>query len=146
MDRAETVTLFNDLCLFAPWALADADVDWEMIDAHTVRAHFTLGVNAVSAILTFNDVGELVDFVSDDRLAAARDGRSFQPLRWSTPVAEYRQFGPLRVMSRGQGLWHPPEGPFAYFEGEVVEIEMNPAVGPIPGAANFHGTRARTEP
>jgi hypothetical protein len=137
MDRAETVTFFNDMCLLAPWVLVDVDVRWEAIDARSVRGRFTLGPNTVSAVLYFNDAGELVDFVSDDRLAAAPDGKSFERLRWSTPLAGYRWFGPLRVMSRGQGLWHPPEGAFAYFEGELVEVEMNPTDGPVRGAARF---------
>ena len=146
MDRAETVTLFNDLCLFAPWALVDADVHWDVVDAHNVRAHFTLGANTISAVLSFNESSELVDFVSDDRMAAAPDGKSFRPLRWSTPVSDYRRFGPLRVMGRGQGLWHPPEGAFAYFEGELMEVEMNPAQDPVRGAARFGRVVSRTGP
>jgi hypothetical protein len=41
MDRAETVTLFNDLCLLAPAALIDAPITWQPIDADHVRATFT---------------------------------------------------------------------------------------------------------
>lgn len=143
MDRAETVTVFNDLCLFAPWALLDADVRWEAVDERSVRGRFTLGENTVSALLTFNEAGELVDFVSDDRMAASPDGKSFEPLRWSTPVAEYRSFGALRVMSRGQGLWHPTEGAFAYFEGELLEVEMNPDQGPTPDGARYRRVAGR---
>ena len=35
MDLAETVTLFNDMCLFAPAALVGAPVRWTEIDART---------------------------------------------------------------------------------------------------------------
>jgi hypothetical protein len=66
-----------------------------------------------------------VDFVSDDRLAASADGSEFTRQRWSTPVGEYRRIGALRVMSRGEGRWHPPEGEFAYIELELVDLEVN---------------------
>src|SRR5665647_263409 len=36
MDEAETVTLFNDLCVFAPGVLIDPRIQWQVIDPHTV--------------------------------------------------------------------------------------------------------------
>ena len=129
LTRAETVTLLNDLCLLAPAALVDAPVRWEPVDEHAVRAHYTLGSTTVSAVLDFNEDGELVDFVSDDRLAASADGKELTPLRWSTPVSEYRSFGGRRVSTRGAGLWHPPEGLYAYIELELTSLETNHQVG-----------------
>jgi hypothetical protein len=125
LTRAETVTLFNDLCLLAPAALADPAIRWEPIDAHAVRGYYTVGAHTVSAVLSFNDAGELVDFVSDDRLAASPDGSQFTSLRWSTPVGDYRDFGPRRAFSRGEGRWHPPEGEFVYVELELLDLQTN---------------------
>ena len=85
MDQAETVTLFNDLAVFAPSALIDAPITWQALDDHHVRGAFTNGAHTVTAELNFNDYYELVDFVSDDRLAASENGKSFTPKRWSTP-------------------------------------------------------------
>jgi hypothetical protein len=42
-----------------------------------------VGEITISAVLHFDESGELVDFVSDDRLAASPDGKTFLPLRWS---------------------------------------------------------------
>lgn len=125
LTRAETVTLFNDLCLMAPGALVDPKIRWEALDGRSARGYFTAGSNTVSAELYFSEADELVDFISDDRLAASSDGDDFVPRRWSTPVSEYRSFGPLRVMSRGEGRWHPPDGDFAYFQAELLEVRMN---------------------
>jgi hypothetical protein len=124
MRQAETVTVLNDLCLFAPGALIDARIRWEEIDAQTVRARYTVTPDTISATLTFNDAGELVNFVSDDRMASP-DGEKFERWRWSTPVLEYRTFGALRVTGRGEGRWHPPEGDFAYIELELLDLEIN---------------------
>jgi hypothetical protein len=129
MDQAETVTVLNDLALFAPGALLDPRISWEAVDSITARALFTVGSERVSATLHFDPrSGELVDFVSDDRYAADSDGGTFRIVRWSTPVEGYRDFDGVRAPSRGVGLWHP-EGsePWAYLEGEVVELEVGPA-------------------
>jgi hypothetical protein len=125
--QAETVTLLNDLCLFAPGALADDAIRWTPIDAHTARADYTLGPNTVSAVLHFNRDGELVDFVSDDRLMASADGTRFERARWSTPVSDYSSFDDRRAASRGEARWHPPQGAFAYIELQVIELHVDAA-------------------
>ena len=124
LTRAETVTLFNDLCLLAPAALIDPAIAWEPVDDRSVRAHYTLGAYTISAVLEFNDAGELVDFISDDRSAASEDG-GLTPVRFSTPVGDYRSFEGRRVVTRGEGRWHPPEGAFTYIELELVAFEVN---------------------
>ena len=133
MTRAETVTLFNDLCLLAPAALIDAAIEWEPIDRSSVRGRYTAGPNTVSAVLSFNQEGELVDFVSDDRLAASTDGGELTPQRWSTPVREYRRFGSRRASGRGEGWWHPVDGePYAYIHVELLDLEVNNRPGLDP--------------
>jgi len=125
LDRAETVTLFNDLCLLAPGALIDPAIRWEPVDERSVRAHYTLGSVTIGAVLMFNEAGELVDFVSDDRFAVSSDGRTFTRQRWSTPMRDYRRMGAQRVGTRGEGRWHPPGGEFTYLELELLELQVN---------------------
>lgn len=125
MNRSETVTIFNDLCLLAPGRLIDPSIQWEAIDPHRVRAHYTRSSQTVAAELVFDDEGKLVDFVSDDRLQASNDGKTFAPMRWSTPVRDYRAYGARKVMTSGEGRWSPPSGPFTYLEIELEDIEYN---------------------
>jgi len=127
LDRAETVTLFNDMCILAPAALADAPISWQDIDDHHVRAAYTNGAQTISAVLTFNDDHELVDFVSDDRLAASPNGKSFTRLTWSTPITGYRNIGSRCVATIGEARWHAPgpDGEFAYLEFHLDDIAYN---------------------
>lgn len=129
MDRGETVTLFNDLCVLAPAALAGAPATWQLLDEHHVRGTFTHARHTVSAVLVFDDDHDLVDFVSDDRLRATPDGRGFTRQRWSTPIRARRGFGPRTAGADGEGHWHAPEpeGEFAYLEYHLDRITYNTA-------------------
>ena len=127
MDRAETVTIFNDLCILAPAALVDAPVTWNLLDDHHVRGAYAYGANTITAELTFNDDHELVDFVSDDRTAVSTDGKTFTPQRWSTPLSGYRALGSWRLGTIGKGHWHAPDGEFAYLEYHLDDIAYNAA-------------------
>ena len=124
MNRAETVTLFNDMCLLAPGTLIDPRIAWQQVDARTASARFSSGGQTIAATLFFNDAGELVNFVSDDRSRAGPAG-TFEARRFSTPVRDYRDFGPVRLMSFGEARWRLPEGEFTYGEFRLVEIAYN---------------------
>jgi hypothetical protein len=125
MTRAETVTLFNDLTIMAPGALVAPAITWESADGLRVRAAFTNAGHTIRAELIFNDVGELVDFLSDDRLAATPDGRGMVPMPWSTPLREYRSFGTHRLASRGEGRWHAPDGSYVYLDLVLDDVAYN---------------------
>ena len=125
MDAAETVTVFNDLCVFAPGALLDHDIQWQQIDARTVNARFAHAGHRVHAVLSFNERGELTDFVSDDRAVVSSKGQAFTRMRWSTPLADYRAFGAHRLMAHGQGVWHAPGGEYAYLRLDLDAIDFN---------------------
>jgi hypothetical protein len=124
MDRAETVTLFNDMCLLAPGTLIHPDIAWEAVDATMARARFAHGGQTISATLMFDSKGQLINFVSDDRSRAESD-RAFTPRRFSTPARDYRDFGPVRIMSFGEARWLLPEGEFTYGEFNLVEVTYN---------------------
>jgi hypothetical protein len=142
VDQAEAVTVLNDLCLLAPAALVDAPVEWLPADDHHVKALFTWGGHTVAAELIFNDQGDLVDFVSDDRLQASAGGSTFTPMRWSTPIRAWGTFGPWRAATAGEGRWHDHDGAFTYLEFHADEITFTAGVsvdgaglaGPAPSA------------
>lgn len=138
MDRSETVTLLNDLCLLAPAALIAAPISWQPIDTDHVRATYTNGAQTVTAELAFNSKHDLVDFVSDDRSRASPDGKSSDRQRWSTPVCNYRSFDSRRLCTSGEGRWHAPapEGQFTYIEFHVDDITYNTS------NASKHGQRS----
>lgn len=134
LDRAETVTVLNDMAVLAPGCLGDPAIEWEEVDGSAARARYTVAGRTVSALLRFDGDGRLVDFISDDRGAADGDG-GFVPMRWSTPLSGYRPFGDRWAPGGGRALWHPEGGaPWAYFEGELLEVEAGPATAEVTTA------------
>jgi hypothetical protein len=125
MTRSETVTLFNDMCLMAPATLIDPAIEWETVDARTVKARFTNAGHTISADLVFDDTGMLTDFVSLDRYQSM--GAGMRQLRWSTPVRLPRQFGHTRLSSAGEAKWQEPEGEYPYIELTIDDIQYNVA-------------------
>ena len=125
MTKGETVTLFNDMFVMAPATLIHPAITWEGGDACTVRARFTNAGHTVHAEVSFNDAGELTNFVSDDRYQASADGTTMRLVRWSTPIAGYRAYGAVRLPSGGEGRWHEPEGDYAYIELTIDDVQYN---------------------
>ena len=82
MDKAETVTVFNDMCLMAPATLVDKRISWSAVDSVSAKAVFTNGANAILATLFFNEAGQLVNFYLDDR----------------TDISDMKQYGSLRPL------------------------------------------------
>ncbi len=122
MMQGETVTVFNDMCFFAPGSLLDPSIRWRDLDASTVEATYTSGPHTIRAELVIDASGALVDFRSDDRPALAEDGKTLLSQRWSTPVREYRAMGPYRLVAGGEARYAAPGGEYAYIEIQVQEV------------------------
>jgi hypothetical protein len=124
MNQSETVTVFNDMCLLAPASLIDDRIKWEVINEQTVKAYFSNGDYTISADLSFNDKGELINFMSDDRFYSPT-GETYQRVRWSTPVKEYQEINGMKLPAYGEAIWHFPEGDYCYARLNIKEIEYN---------------------
>lgn len=124
LSTAETVTFMNDVCILAPAGLVDRRFSWKAVDARSALAAFKNGPHTVNAQLYFNEAGELVNFVSEDRYALQEDG-TLRKARWSTPLRGYRDFDGRRAASEGEAVWHYPEGDFVYGKFFIREILYN---------------------
>lgn len=140
MNRAETVTLLNDMFLLAPAALVDADIEWEELDPDTLRATWSNAGNTVSAELSFDDSGALTNFVSADRARSAdlkdlgateldpgSEVGSANRLRWSTPIGGWKELDGRKLPVDTVAIWHLPKGDFVYGKFEIQEVEYNAA-------------------
>jgi hypothetical protein len=121
MNKAETVTLFNDMCLMAPASLIDKRIEWAAIDSLSANAIFINGINKITATLYFNELGQLINFMSDDRYAIGE----MKQYRFSTPVKDYAQLNGSNIWKHGETIWHYPDGEFVYGKFTLKSIEYN---------------------
>ena len=121
MFATETVTFLNDLCLFAPARLIDERIVWQTMDERSAKATFVTGDTRVSATLHFNEIGQLVNFVSLDR-SSVPEMKTFP---FSTPVKEYRNINGYNLPTYGETIWHYPDGEFVYGKFYLKSIAYN---------------------
>ena len=118
MDHASLMRHLNEMMWF-PSAYLGENVTWEPVDDHSARVTLTdTGISA-TATLFFDDEGKVVDFLGT-RYAAGRGTEN-----WTTPITGYGEMNGLRLPIRGQGVWHPDSGEFAYVELEILEIKYD---------------------
>lgn len=124
MDIAETVTFFNDMCCMAPATLIDKRIKWLETEGNKVKASFTNNHITIAAWLYFNEQGELVNFISDDRYAAA-ENNTMKRLRWSTPVRDHKEINGYKLGSSADAIYSYPEGDLCYGKFTLTNIEYN---------------------
>lgn len=123
LTKSETVTMLNDMALFAPATLLSPSLVWERIDAKSARVTLVHGNDRVSALLVFSDDGDLVNFVSHDR--AQSDGKTSALYPWWTPLSDYQSFGDHRLASLGEAQWEEPTGLWTYARIRVLDVTYN---------------------
>jgi hypothetical protein len=132
MDRGETVTVLNDMCFMAPASLANEGMKWEELDQYRVKVQWRNegmkgnrnGGIEVSAVLEFNDKGEMINFVSEDR-SKSLDGKIYEHLPWSTPISDYSERDGRTVPGYGEAVWHYADREFCYGRFKVSELNYN---------------------
>jgi hypothetical protein len=124
MGVAETVTFFNDMCCIALATLIDKRIKWLETQGNKVKAEFANNGIAISAWLYFNDRGELINFVSNDRYAVSENGNMKQ-IPWTTPLKEYRTVGGHQLTGYAETIYAYPKGDFCYGNFRLTAIEYN---------------------
>lgn len=121
MDQSETVTYFNDMCCMAPATLIDKRITWLNTGGNKLKAAFTNNGITISAWLYFNEKGELVNFISNDRYAADVGKK----LLWSTPLHAYKEINGYRLASYAEAIYSYPEGDLCYGTFNLKAIDYN---------------------
>ena len=124
MDISETVTFFNDMCVLAPATLIDNRIEWLELERNKVKATFTNNGIKVTATLYFNEKGELVNLVSEDRFAIG-ENNSVSRHTWSTPLREYKHIHDYKLASYAETIYTYPSGDFTYATFTLKNVEYN---------------------
>lgn len=121
MNQAETVTVFNDMCLLAPHALIEANVNYEEVDKHTLDAVFTNEGIKVHARLFFDEEGKLINFISNDRYFS-QNGEEQISVPWATPIHKYKDQHGFYLPYKGDAIWLFEDEDFTYFKLTLDDV------------------------
>lgn len=97
------------------------NIVWDEIDNLTAKATFVNKNTSITAILLFNEKGQLINFISDDRT----DISDMKQYRFSVPVSEYKTFEGQNIPTEIKAVWHYPEGDFVYGNLVLKNIRFN---------------------
>jgi hypothetical protein len=125
MLRSETVTVLNDILLLAPAALLELELTWQELDQDRVRVTWENAGERVSAELTFDEAGRLVDFASEDRAQWQGAGVEPLPARWTTPIRRYADFDGRTQPAEAEARWADERGLWSYAEFTVDRVAVN---------------------
>lgn len=121
IDQGALVRYLNEIMWF-PTAYLNDYIQWESIDSTSAKATMSYQGVTASAILYFNEKGEMTDFVAQRYMTV--DGK-YDLETWSTPIIEYREINGMRLPVKGEGIWKLSSGDFPYIKLEITDIEYN---------------------
>lgn len=122
MNISALVTLLSEV-LLVPACVLQAYIKWVPVDSNTAKAIIKFNGIEVSGVFHFNDLGEYVQFDTDDRFQAA--GKSYKRAQWSVTLREYIEKKEMKFPTTLTALWHEDYGDFEYFKGKIKNIEFN---------------------
>jgi len=127
IDESALVTYLAE-CALIPSGFLNKNIVWQTIDLNIVRATMTDQNNRVSGIFYFNEIGELIKFVSDDRYYITTEN-VFVKMQWVAEMGNYRLMNSgYKLSSFLKATWKLPEGDFLYFDGQIKDVIYNQTV------------------
>ena len=117
-DEASLMRYFNEL-MWLPTAYLGDNVEWQPVEEYHARGIMTDSGMTVSALFTFSDEGDIVNFAADRYCSVTAEIE-----RWETPIDEWAEFQGFRVPLHGQGVWKLEDGDFAYVDLKITDISF----------------------
>jgi Family of unknown function (DUF6544) len=109
-----------------PWVphamLANRQLEWRELDAHTVEVATSVGPARVALQLEFDAAGDIVSAFSHARPRA--EGKTTMPRPWGGVFRDYDVVGGVRIPTHAEVRWQLPEGPFTYWRGTITSVEL----------------------
>lgn len=109
---------------FVPGYIFADYITWEEIDEFTAIGRLQYGDFDITGTFFFNEKGEYISFVTQDRNYEKPDG-GYEKKKWSVEVSDYREMEGLMVPTIVSATWHLQEGEYKYWEGTISHVHFN---------------------
>ena len=111
----------------APWfptALLPSDyLEWKEIDSNSARAVIKDNGYTASGIFTFNEKGEIIKFVTNDRYMES-DGKYFKE-QWAGYYRNYQEIEGMKIPIEGEVEWNLSDRDLPYAKLKITDIQYN---------------------
>ena len=114
--QGELLRYFAEMPWYPTALLPSQGVRWEAIDETSSRGTLTDGDTTVSLVFRFNPEGTIATI-----RAAARD-RGLIATPWEGRFWHYALRDGMQIPLEGEVSWHPSEGIWPYWRGQVTEL------------------------
>ncbi len=135
IDQGQNLALWGEALYTTPSALVlDPRVRWEPVDAHTARLIVPFGDDEEALTAEFDPQSGLLRSVTGMRYR----GQKATKTPWRGEFSEWRPLHGMEVPHRVEGIWEDEREPYAIFEIEGAEYNVDVS-GKVPG----NGQRAQ---
>ncbi len=121
IDEGELQRYLAEVVLYPTACLSDA-IEWQVINAHSVKATVREAGVVASVVLHVNEQGQLTQ-VTADRYRQEKGHYLLTP--WSAQCSAYQEVDGMRIPTRIEITWHLASGDFTWFRVKIAEIEYN---------------------
>jgi hypothetical protein len=117
VDQGELLRYFAEIAWFPTAWLSDC-IQWEAIDAESVKATICYYDITASMVLYFNDKDQITHITAE---------RYYQKQleKWSGYFDEYQEVHGIWIPIKAEVMWNFKSGDFSYFRGEIIDIAYN---------------------
>jgi hypothetical protein len=123
IDASELVTILAETMIIPHYAMQKYII-WEVIDTSSIKGTITYNDISVSGIFHFNQNGECIRFVTQDRYLTKKNNK-FQKTCWTASANDYKLKKGIRFPTKFSATWHTDNGDYKYFKGIIKSIEFN---------------------
>lgn len=121
MDQGSLVRYLGEIVWF-PTAWLFEFIEWEAIDASSVKATMHDAGTSASLVLAVNMQGQPTHLRADRYM---EDHGRFRLTPWSVQSSEFREADGLYIPTHFDVTWHLPGGDFTWLRGDISEIEYD---------------------
>ena len=111
----------------APWlptVLLPGDyIEWKEIDSNSAQAVIKDNGYTASGIFTFNEKGEIIKFVTNDRYMES-DGKYFKE-QWAGYYRNYQEIEGMKIPIEGEVEWNLSDKDLPYAKLKITDIQYN---------------------
>jgi hypothetical protein len=120
--EGEALRYLAELPWVPPAVERNLELEWHRLDGRRTEVATRVGEQRLTVELERDADGDVVRASSQMRRRRVGDRWVLTP--WSGTFADQRVFGDLRIPTRAEVAWEPPEGRFVYWRGTVTSAEL----------------------